>query len=130
MQQAERPIEEIFVAGPAPDPVAVDIEVEVLGHPVRVVLRKEKSYGVRCRVSGFQIRKAAVICGVAVGENRLEAGQNILVVHILAVDGGVGCVIRVVFAGLQAVGHLTVRSCVSGCLEIDPDTGRVVRLEI
>ena len=64
------------------------------------------------------------------GENRLEAGQNILVVHILAVDGGVGCVIWVIFAGLQAVGHLTVRSSVSGRLEIDPGPGGIVRLEI
>ena len=39
LQQAERPIEKIFIAGPASDPVAVDIEVEVLGHPVRVILR-------------------------------------------------------------------------------------------
>ena len=64
------------------------------------------------------------------GENCLEAGQNILVVHVLAVDGGVGCVIRVFFAGLQAVSHLTIRSSMSGCLEIDPCAAGVVGLKI
>ena len=64
------------------------------------------------------------------GENCLEAGQDILVVHILAFNRGVGCVIRVFFAGLQAVGHLTIRSSMSGCLEIDPCAAGVVGLEI
>ena len=64
------------------------------------------------------------------GEDRFETSQNIFVVHILAVNRRVGRVVRIIFVGLQAVGYLAVRSSVSGRLEIDPDTGCIVRLEI
>ena len=100
-------------------------------HPVREILGQKKSQRVRRGVARRLIVEASVARGVAIGENRPQTGQNIIVIDILAVDGVVTAVIRVILAGLQAVRDFAgCRDPVGGRLEIDPDAAGVVGLEV
>ena len=130
LQQVQRPIEQIFVTGPSSDPVAVDVEVQILRHPVRVVLREEKPDRVGRRVSRRLIVKAAIVHRVPMNKDCPKASQNIIVINRFSLHGGIGSIIRIVLAGLQAVGDLSVGCPVGGGLEIDPSSAGVVGLEV
>ena len=131
IDKTDAPVEQIFAAVLAANPVAVDGEIEVLRHTVAVVFRQPEADRVCRRVAGSLIVEAAAVRRVTVGEDRPQAGQHIVVVDFFAVDGVVAAVIRVIFAGLEAVGHLASRrDPVCGSLEIDPGSAGVVGLKV
>ena len=116
LDKTEAPVVQILIPIFASDPVAVDVEVEVLGHPFTVVFRAPKTDRVGGGIPGLLVAKAARGHRVAVFKDRIQAGQGALIVVIRSFYGVVAAVIRTVFARLQAVGHF---SCVR-----DPMGGR------
>ena len=131
IDKTDAPVEQIFAAVLAANPVAVDGEIEILRHTVAVVFCQPEADRVCCRVTGCLIIEAAAVRRVTVGEDCPQAGQHIVVVDFFTVDGVITAVIRVILAGLEAIGHLAGRrDPVGGRLEIDPGSAGVVGLEI
>lgn len=116
LDKAEAPVVQILIPIFASDPIAVDVEVEVLGHPFTVVFRAPKTDCVGSGIPGLLVAKAARGHRVAVFKDRIQAGQGALIVVIRSFYGVVAAVIWAVFGSLQAVGHF---SCVR-----DPMGGR------
>lgn len=116
LDKAKAPVVQILIPVFASDPVAVDIKVEVLGHPFAVVFRAPKADRVGSGVPGLLVGKSARGHRVAVFKDRIQAGQGALIVVVRSFYGVVAAVIRAVFGSLQAVGHF---SCVR-----DPMGGR------
>ena len=65
------------------------------------------------------------------GQDRTQTREYIIVVDQLAVYTGVGGVIRIILAGLEAVRHFA-GTCDPVCrsLQIDPGSGSVVGLKV
>ena len=90
-----------------------------------------ESDGIGGRVSRRLVAEAAVIGGIAVGQDRTQTREHIIVVDQLAVYTGVGGVIRIVLAGLETVRYLAgTRDPVCRGLQIDPGPGSVVGLKV
>ena len=131
IQQVQGITEQRLIAGFSANPIAVDIQIEVLGHTVAAVFRQPEADGVRRSIACFLIREAHGRGGIAVVQNSLQAGQDTGIVDLLAVDGVVACVVRVILGGLQAVGDLTGSGDpVGGGLKVRPGTGAGIGLKI
>ena len=123
LDKAEAPVVQILIPIFASDPIAVDVEVEVLGHPFTVVFRAPKTDCVGGGIPGLLVAKAARGHRVAVFKDRIQAGQGALIVVIRSFYGVVAAVIRAVFGSLQAVGHFSrARDPMGGCHHVYPLT--------
>ena len=131
IQQIQRITEQRLITGFPANPIAVDIQVEVLRHAVAVILCQPEADGVGRGIARFLIREAHGRGRIAVIQNGLQAGQDTGIVDLLAVDGVVTRVIRVILRGLQAVGNLAGSGDpVGGGLEVRPGTGAGIGLKI
>ena len=123
LDKAEAPVVQILIPVFASDPIAVDVEVEVLGHPFTVVFSAPKTDCVGGGIPGLLVAKAARGHRVAVFKDRIQAGQGALIVVIRSFYGVVAAVIRAVLGSLQAVGHFSgVRDPMGGRHHIYPLT--------
>ena len=100
LDKAEAPVVQILIPIFASDPIAVDVEVEVLGHPFTVVFRAPKTDCVGGGIPGLLVAKAARGHRVAVFKDRIQAGQGALIVVIRSFYGVVTAVIRAVLGSL------------------------------
>ena len=131
LKQPEGPVKEIFASGLPAYPLTVDSQIQILRNPVRVAFGQPESDSVSGRISRGLVTEAAVIGGIAMGQDRTQTREHIIVVDQLTVYAGVGGVIRIVLAGLETVRHFAgTRDPVCGSLQIDPSPGSVVGLKV
>ena len=131
LDEPQTPVEQLLKPVFPSNPVAVGIEIEVLGHPVAVVFRTPEADRIGRGIPGLLIGKAARRDRVAVFEDRIQADQGIPIVIVRAVDRVIAAVIRAVFARLQAVSHFAgFCDPVRGSGNVDPFPGGGKGLEI
>ena len=131
LDKAQAPIVQILVSVFTSDPVAVDIEVKVLGHPFTVVFRTPKADRVGGGIPGLLVAKAACGDGVAVFKDGVQTGQSALIVVVRSFYGVVAAVIWAVLARLQTVGHFArLRDPVGRRHHVYPLTAATEGLEV